>query len=516
MKSIKFLVIFLIVGVVLLGTLSAAIAAVTQPVEFAPRDAVLIVENGLVEVKRAGESQWSTVEDEVSVGTGDSVRTGEGGFASINAFDQGELRLDENTEIVFDNLFWNELDPDVFNGSVTLKTGRLWSRLLDFLSPDSSYEVNTNSTSATVRGTAFMITTGGGEDDSVYVDESTVAVRPITKNAENYQRLVTEGRKVRVTKLEEQGQLLVVPSQRYTQSEQKWILQNRERDEVFVKRAWENFQREVKESRLIDPDSPMYEFLSFAEGMRIAFTFNDDRKQKLKEGFARGYIYDAKLSDSKFRRKILQKALSLEEDEIQNRFSHQELFDHLDVRYDFRYTERITIIKTKTEEGTLDIEEVIEELELRIETERTDDQILPPIVDPIDEPIEKPIEEPVNEPVDEPVVETLPSVELFVTSDRGKIFGGEAVTLRAYLVHPDDTVQDISAFVTWRVNDGSIGYLDSNSFIAYYDVSGTVSVVGTYAKEGLSAVTPVTVFLVSAPQDPEPVEDPVNDPITSF
>ncbi len=110
-----------------------------------------------VEYKHKADTQWTALSDVIEVSAGDSVRTGDGGEASIVWGDEGVTRLDAGTEL--------EIAEAPSNGSgatssairLKLTAGRVWSRMLKLLDANSSMEVGTTDVVATVRGTSFGI-----------------------------------------------------------------------------------------------------------------------------------------------------------------------------------------------------------------------------------------------------------------------------------------------------------------------------------------------------------------------
>lgn len=287
MKSLKLIAVLLIVGIALLGTLSVAVASVTRPVNVMPEAAVLSVESGDVEVLFGEGEAWILVSDAVEIHAGDSVRTGANSRAIVNAFNQGELRLDADTEVRFEELSWDS--DGVFTGSVMLKTGRLWSRLLDFLAPDSKYEVQTDATVASIRGTAFSMEYGE-MGDWLFVDDHLVSVWSKMSQA-GEQVGVFSGEKVWSMKMKDTSLPRVVPVPMEARDE-SWVAWNEQEDQKFMDHVRRVRQEDVRVQRPIDPTSPLYGFVGVAERMRLMVA-GEEKTKELKEQFARGRMMDA-------------------------------------------------------------------------------------------------------------------------------------------------------------------------------------------------------------------------------
>ncbi len=182
-------ILFVVLATLLIGVFLAQQAlmnaAVTSAAEYTPNltnhRAVLVPEKGTVEVRRAGSNTWIVVTEETELAQGDSVRTGDDASASLNLFEQGVTRLDENATITLDRLSWNA-ETNSFTGRIQLGGGRLWSRLLDFMAPESSYEIKTPHLVATVRGTTFFVEVSDASE-SVTVVEHLVHVVAANGNA---------------------------------------------------------------------------------------------------------------------------------------------------------------------------------------------------------------------------------------------------------------------------------------------------------------------------------------------
>jgi len=113
--------------------------------------AQLIINSGTVQVKSEGES-WTSAENGMYLYSSDSVKTGDNSTASIVLFESSIVRLDSNTEVKIIKLIQEE------ETSVTIQqdSGRTWNTV-NKISGIDNYEVQTPTTVASVRGTAFVI-----------------------------------------------------------------------------------------------------------------------------------------------------------------------------------------------------------------------------------------------------------------------------------------------------------------------------------------------------------------------
>ncbi|MEK9152103.1 MAG: hypothetical protein AAB692_01935 [Patescibacteria group bacterium] len=278
------LAIFLVMAAVL-GTV-AAVSAFTGPLEFTPRKANLRAELGSVEIRRAGSQDWKdvsnyTVYGEMEVREGDSIRTGPDSAATIDYFEQGQARLDADTTVTFEKLRWDSKHPTTFVGEVLLDSGRLWSRLLDFLTPESSYVARTANTVATVRGTAFSLTSIPKGYEGVFVAEHQVdlSVRQGTAVA------VRQGTTAGIDRNPKAAKPATLKNAAWDEKEGAWIAANLPKDRAFDDQVAQRRLDEAKRLISVSPSSPIAGLMKAAEEIRLAATFNSDDKNELRQRF---------------------------------------------------------------------------------------------------------------------------------------------------------------------------------------------------------------------------------------
>lgn len=141
---------------------------------------------------------------------GDTVQTSANTAATIIFASGSELRLDENTEVKITT-------QSETNTSVYQSLGRTWSRVLK-LSGTESYEVETPTAVATVRGTAFSTTVDS--DTGIDTDEGAVDV---LQKASKRKLRVEAGFGTRVSRLQKEAVREEIKNG-------SWFKRNRERD----------------------------------------------------------------------------------------------------------------------------------------------------------------------------------------------------------------------------------------------------------------------------------------------
>ncbi|MEK7183779.1 MAG: FecR family protein [Patescibacteria group bacterium] len=288
MKSLKiFAALVLVVGF-LLGGLTMAMAAVTAPLVFPEAQAELSVRAGSVELQKSGSATWVEVTEPVDVVVGDSVRTGEDSDADLNLYDQGVLHLAENSTMTIDESFWDPENPQIFRGEIFLEAGNLWSRLFDFVSPQSGFEVRTSSTVATVRGTTFWVGSFADKSSRVYVDEHTVQVR---STVDRSSLEVTEGEVARQQYFGQRPNPLTFWN--VTADDSRLIEKYRKWDAKYETDLRARQLAFAHQARKIDPESSLYNFQRFSERVRLFLALNQDQQDELRARFMAGRVLDA-------------------------------------------------------------------------------------------------------------------------------------------------------------------------------------------------------------------------------
>ncbi|MFA5946593.1 MAG: FecR family protein [Patescibacteria group bacterium] len=269
MQAYKWFVAFIMLVSLGVGGFSLAVGAATAPLSVPNEPATLHVEAGRVELKQINTETWIEATEGAVIIPGDSLKTDSTGEASINLFDQGEIRLDHDTEITLTDAVWNANTPDVFLGSVFLSTGKLWSRLFDFVSPDSGFNVRTESTVATVRGTVFSVSALPDGGAWVYVDDHTVNIKTPTDS-----QSIRSGQHAQIAK--DAGRFAItrkdIPDDKFVD----WISKNRQRDVDFDARIRAKWHKKL---------SQLMTFTRIAEPLRLAAAFDGQKKEALKKRF---------------------------------------------------------------------------------------------------------------------------------------------------------------------------------------------------------------------------------------
>ena len=171
MKKLILIIIVLLIVVVAGGATLASVYAQTVDLE----DPVikLFPESGRVLHKSAGTA-YAEVTEPIEVSQGDSIQTNQNSKAKLVFFDNAEMILDQNTEIVISRGFIDKNSPLLTRIRIKLEQGQVWSRLLELLHPDADYSVEADNVVATVRGTSFNFSKINGKAEPSKIARLTI------------------------------------------------------------------------------------------------------------------------------------------------------------------------------------------------------------------------------------------------------------------------------------------------------------------------------------------------------
>jgi hypothetical protein len=117
---------------------------------------IFSITEGDVFVMKAGVDDWIAAEVGMSLGVGDSIKTGDDSSAEITFFDGSTIELQAGTEIEIASL---HISTDTGSTTITLEQtiGNTISRVTKLLDPASRYEVETPAGVVAVRGSVMQI-----------------------------------------------------------------------------------------------------------------------------------------------------------------------------------------------------------------------------------------------------------------------------------------------------------------------------------------------------------------------
>ena len=134
---------------------------------------ILSVSEGDVSVMKEGTDDWTEADVEMELEIGDAMKTGDDSGAEITFFDGSTMELEAGTEIEILSL---DLACDTGVTTITLEQtiGTTISRVTKLLDPGSSYEIETSTGVAGVRGSTMIVTVGGNGTTLITNEEGNI------------------------------------------------------------------------------------------------------------------------------------------------------------------------------------------------------------------------------------------------------------------------------------------------------------------------------------------------------
>lgn len=212
------------------------------------------VDSGMVELLHSGTT--TKVETNSEIHEGDSLKVAEGGMATIYWQDGSLSRVKGPAEVAVTKMASNEnLDTHV---DMNIRSGEVWTKVLDMVTEDSSFTSRTKTTVASIRGTeVFQKSSEGEEIVSTYQHGVDVEVAGETKP-------LLEGQELRMEHGKETIQTRAVDPA-------SWIARARERDKEYIGTLGNDRNKriaELMEKRVstLPSDAELKELLDFTTG----------------------------------------------------------------------------------------------------------------------------------------------------------------------------------------------------------------------------------------------------------
>ncbi|MEI6296838.1 MAG: FecR domain-containing protein [bacterium] len=201
------LVLLVVGGFSMRGGNTSTIATTTPPVVKKEAEVISpIAKGGWIEVlsgkaflivSKDGIEAKNELSTGDSVGEGSVISTNETGKSSIHLFDGSVLRISPSTRFTIKSAEYNK-DSGKLILEASLSIGKIWSKIIELATPDSIWKVETSNTVATVRGSAFGVSSDGKKSE-IYGSQHKIAVDvidPKTKEKIKTQSIIVEEGKI--------------------------------------------------------------------------------------------------------------------------------------------------------------------------------------------------------------------------------------------------------------------------------------------------------------------------------
>lgn len=136
---------------------------------------VLTFLQGQVQVKKAGEAQWSPARPNMILYEKDQMKVLSKSRAELILDNQSVMRLSENTLMIIQKLE-EETTTQRETARVDLSLGRLWTRTAKLFNPASRFDVRTPTAIAGVQGTVYQVSVTDDRSTTIQVFQGAVNV----------------------------------------------------------------------------------------------------------------------------------------------------------------------------------------------------------------------------------------------------------------------------------------------------------------------------------------------------
>lgn len=136
-------------------------------VEVVSGKAFLVTTPGVSEIKKEIISGAAVNKDNI-------LETNDKGNVAVHFFDGSVLRMSPSTRIIIKDAEYNKSSGKL-TVRASLLVGKVWSKIIELATPDSLWQVETSNTVATVRGTAFGVSSDG-KNSEIFGSQHSVSV----------------------------------------------------------------------------------------------------------------------------------------------------------------------------------------------------------------------------------------------------------------------------------------------------------------------------------------------------
>ena len=136
-----FFIILIILAIIIFGWRTLNKVLINENRNTFTEKVFLNIENGSAKAMTVGKSEWKNVPDAINLYSGEKLKTGPDGRATLTFSDKSIIRLDRSTEV---ELIQLKKKNDINTIKIALKKGKIWSKIETINNPDSSFEINSD------------------------------------------------------------------------------------------------------------------------------------------------------------------------------------------------------------------------------------------------------------------------------------------------------------------------------------------------------------------------------------
>ncbi|NQU99990.1 MAG: FecR domain-containing protein [Parcubacteria group bacterium] len=334
----KILILFIVISLISIGI--GSVFAMTKEVSLPKLNVFIISVKGDATIKKNNSEEWIKLEKDQELFFGDEIKTGQDGEVAINFYDTSVSQIGPNSQISFDELFIDSENYAKTKVSLSVTIGRVWSRIIKLGDKEAVFEVGSDKTVATVRGTTFdfEVTKEGIANINAVeniVEVSTIKVKEeidqITGEKKKSREIIAkvnllEGLSTIIDQRKEIEELDKIETENIseTEKESEWFKNNIENEERFIEEIEKKQIEMIEKMAGTLPDSKLYSIKKVTENIRLAITTNQETKEELEMRFASRRLAEAQELIEMGKNELAQEVINEFHNKAEQLFKEQE------------------------------------------------------------------------------------------------------------------------------------------------------------------------------------------------
>lgn len=277
---------FLVLPLVILIGLTWWFWSLGSVPEYPTQRITLMIESQGVRVRRPEATIWEAASTGMEIGEGWSVQTDGTGLASVRLLGQAESRLGHGAEITITKAMADASDVSKTRLELQLTSGRVWSRVLRLLDVNASFTVRTSAVVATVRGTAFDVSTDPSGATEVFANGGAVMTAAVSGSGDA--EAIPEGTIVRYRADGAVHAKLAMTSEQKTSD---WAMRNELADDAFVAAQRKEQRMALEQLGGVRPDQVFASIAELSEDLHLSLMQENKKDALAQRYFVRRFLH---------------------------------------------------------------------------------------------------------------------------------------------------------------------------------------------------------------------------------
>lgn len=251
-----------------------------------PQRMTLMIESQGVRVRAPEATVWEAASTGMEIGEGWSIQTDGTGLASVRLLGQAESRLGHGSELTITKAMADQADISKTQFELHLTSGRVWSRVLRLLDVQAAFTVRTSAVVATVRGTAFDVSTDPSGATEVFANGG--AVMTAAANGSGDAEAVPEGV---IARYRSDGALTEKVALTHDQKTSDWAMRNELADDAFVAAQEKEQRMALEQLGGVRPDQVFAGIAELSERLHLSLMQENKKDALAQRYFVRRFLH---------------------------------------------------------------------------------------------------------------------------------------------------------------------------------------------------------------------------------